>query len=109
MQSSLSQSVIWTTLGLRMTVKLQCNRSVSVLGTALDGSKFANCPLYSLFAHIYFSSLAYVEMRIILARMIFNFDMELDQPGQDWVDQDCFVLWGKPKLMIKLKPRFHSH
>ncbi|KAJ5824290.1 hypothetical protein N7447_006630 [Penicillium robsamsonii] len=53
-------------------------------------------------------NLAYVEMRIILARMIFNFDMELDQPEQNWMDQECFVLWDKPKLMIKLKPRVHS-
>ncbi|KAI3259002.1 hypothetical protein CBS147309_7676 [Penicillium roqueforti] len=53
-------------------------------------------------------NLAYVEMRIILARMVFNFDMELDQPEKDWVDQECYVLWNKPKLMIKLKPRFYS-
>jgi hypothetical protein len=50
-------------------------------------------------------SLAYVEMRIILARMVFNFDMELDQPELDWADQECFVLWDKPKLMVKLHPR----
>ncbi|OQE39112.1 hypothetical protein PENCOP_c007G02347 [Penicillium coprophilum] len=50
-------------------------------------------------------NLAYVEMRLIIARMIFNFDMELDQPEQDWMDQDSFLLWDKPKLMIKLKPR----
>ncbi|KAJ5964510.1 uncharacterized protein N7479_004386 [Penicillium vulpinum] len=53
-------------------------------------------------------NLAYVEMRIILARMVLNFDMELDQPEKDWMDQDCFVLWYKPKLMVQLKPRVHS-
>ncbi|KAJ6180422.1 hypothetical protein N7519_010883 [Penicillium mononematosum] len=53
-------------------------------------------------------NLAYVEMRIILARMVFNFDMELDQPEKDWMDQECFVLWNKPKLMIKLKPIVYS-
>ncbi|KAJ5486234.1 hypothetical protein N7530_000534 [Penicillium desertorum] len=53
-------------------------------------------------------NLAYVEMRIILARMVFNFDMELDQPEKDWMDQECFVLWNRPKLMIKLKPRVNS-
>ncbi|KAL3485486.1 cytochrome P450 [Aspergillus germanicus] len=50
-------------------------------------------------------NLAYVEMRLILARMVFNFDMELAQPEQDWLDQDCFVLWNKPALMVKLSPR----
>ncbi|KAJ0415698.1 cytochrome P450 [Aspergillus carlsbadensis] len=50
-------------------------------------------------------NLAYVEMRLILARMVFNFDMEIDQPGQDWLDQDCFVLWEKPALLVRLSPR----
>jgi cytochrome P450 len=50
-------------------------------------------------------SLAYVEMRIILARMIFNFDMELEQPGHNWLEQDCFLLWDKHPLMVKLSPR----
>jgi hypothetical protein len=47
-------------------------------------------------------------MRMILARMIFNFDMELEQPEQDWLDQVSFVLWEKPKLMVRLKPRSSS-
>ena len=51
------------------------------------------------------NSLAYVEMRLILARMVFNFDMELDQPETDWMDQNCFTLWEKPGLMVKLHPR----
>lgn len=46
-------------------------------------------------------------MRLILARMVFNFDMELDQPEKDWMDQKVFGLWDKPELMIKLKPRAH--
>ncbi|CRL23879.1 Cytochrome P450 [Penicillium camemberti] len=54
-------------------------------------------------------NLAYVEMRIILARIVFNFDMELDQPEKDWMDQRIFFLWDKPELMIKLKPRAHLH
>lgn len=54
-----------------------------------------------------FLSLAYIEMRMILVRMVFNFDMELDQPEKDWMDQQVFFLWDKPELMIKLKPRPH--
>lgn len=49
-------------------------------------------------------SLAYVEMRVILARMIFNFDMELAEPEKDWLDQDAFFLWDKPALNVKLTP-----
>ncbi|CAG8217872.1 unnamed protein product [Penicillium nalgiovense] len=52
--------------------------------------------------------LTYVKMRIILTRMVFNFDRELDQPEKNWMDRECFVLWNKPKLMVKLKPRVHS-
>ncbi|RAH50530.1 cytochrome P450 [Aspergillus brunneoviolaceus CBS 621.78] len=50
-------------------------------------------------------NLAYVEMRLILARMVFNFDMELDQPGSDWLHQECFLLWQKPSLPVKSIPR----
>ncbi|PYI24805.1 cytochrome P450 [Aspergillus violaceofuscus CBS 115571] len=50
-------------------------------------------------------NLAYVEMRIILARMIFNFDMELEDPESDWLDQECHLLWDKSALMVRLKPR----
>lgn len=44
-------------------------------------------------------------MRIILARMVFNFDMELDPVSNDWANQDSFILWDKPDLMVKLTPR----
>ncbi|GAD95590.1 hypothetical protein PVAR5_4236 [Paecilomyces variotii No. 5] len=37
-------------------------------------------------------NLAFVEMRIILARMIFNFDMELDPSTNDWLDQNSYFL-----------------
>ncbi|KAJ5187340.1 hypothetical protein N7449_010334 [Penicillium cf. viridicatum] len=52
-------------------------------------------------------NLAYVEIHMILARVVFNFDMELDQPEKDWLDQKVFTLWEKPELMVKLKPRVH--
>lgn len=61
-----------------------------------------HCLLMSVFL-----SLAYIEMRMILVRMVFNFDMELDQPEKDWMDQQVFFLWDKPELMIKLKSRAH--
>ncbi|KAJ5788416.1 hypothetical protein N7457_003406 [Penicillium paradoxum] len=53
-------------------------------------------------------NLAYVEMRMILTRMIYNFDMELDQPELDWMDHNCYVLWDKPELMVRLELRNHS-
>jgi len=43
-------------------------------------------------------------MRLILARILFNFDMELVDPSQDWIDQKCYIIWSKPSLKVYLKP-----
>lgn len=51
-------------------------------------------------------NLAYAEMRCILARMIYNFDMELDPSIEDWVNkQKTCVLWCKDPLLVKLTKR----
>ena len=50
-------------------------------------------------------SLAYVEMRIILAKLLWQFDVALAGPDQDWIgSQKCFPLWQKIPLMVKLTP-----
>lgn len=51
-----------------------------------------------------FLSLANAEMRTILARLVYNFDMELVDPNEDWLDQDVFFLWKKPPLNVYLTP-----
>jgi len=50
-------------------------------------------------------NLAYMEMRIILARLIWEFDWELLDQELVW-ERDNMVksLWQKPKLMVKFKP-----
>ena len=52
-----------------------------------------------------FFSLAYVEMRLILSRIIFNFELELADPDSDWMAQKVYALWEKSPLMTKLTPR----
>ncbi|KAM0302816.1 hypothetical protein ACHAO8_011552 [Botrytis cinerea] len=52
-------------------------------------------------------NLAYNEMRVILARIIWKFDLELCPESQGWSDQKSYILWEKPKLMCKLTPRAH--
>jgi cytochrome P450 len=47
-------------------------------------------------------SLAYMEMRIILARLLWNFDVELCEESKVWVEQKAFVLYEKPPLMVRL-------
>ncbi|KAF1848218.1 cytochrome P450 monooxygenase-like protein [Cucurbitaria berberidis CBS 394.84] len=49
-------------------------------------------------------SLAYAEMRLILAKVLFNFDLEIVNDSQDWMkEQKTYALWEKPSLMVKLK------
>ncbi|KAF4839749.1 Cytochrome P450 monooxygenase 1 [Colletotrichum siamense] len=50
-------------------------------------------------------NLAYVEMRLILARLIWSFDLELAEESRDWVGQQkVFILWDKGPLKVHLKP-----
>jgi cytochrome P450 len=49
-------------------------------------------------------SLAYAEMRLILAKLLFSFDLELVDKERQWMrDQKVFTLWDKPSLMVRLK------
>lgn len=50
-------------------------------------------------------SLAYAEMKLILARIIYNFDLTLVDQEADWVDQDVYILWRKKPLDVIVKER----
>lgn len=50
-------------------------------------------------------NLAYHEMRLIMARILFNFDLKLDESCSDWANQRIFALWEKPELKVYLQPR----
>jgi hypothetical protein len=51
------------------------------------------------------TSMAYAEMRLILAKVLFNFDLELVDKSQEWMKgQKVLTLWMKPSLMVTLKP-----
>jgi cytochrome P450 len=47
-------------------------------------------------------NLAYLEMRIILARLLWNFDIELCEESKGWVKQKVYILYEKPPLIVKL-------
>jgi len=51
-------------------------------------------------------NLALLEMRVLLSKLLWTFDMELTDEGLDW-DRDnvCISLWAKPKLMVKFNRR----
>ncbi|KAH7073181.1 cytochrome P450 [Paraphoma chrysanthemicola] len=50
-------------------------------------------------------SLAYFEMRLTMARLLWQFDLELDPRSEQWKQQRTFLLWEKPPLLVKLKQR----
>ncbi|UPX09963.1 uncharacterized protein EKO05_0000639 [Ascochyta rabiei] len=48
-------------------------------------------------------NLAYAEMRLILAKLLYTFDLELVQPEREWMEeQRVFALWEKPPLAVRL-------
>lgn len=53
-------------------------------------------------------NLAYAEMRTLLARLVWGFEMELvdggAKDGKEWIDQKVFFLWQKPALNVWLTP-----
>jgi cytochrome P450 len=49
-------------------------------------------------------NLAMHEMRLILARVFFRYDLEICEDSMDWTQQRAFVLWEKKPLMCRLKP-----
>ncbi|CAF9936538.1 MAG: hypothetical protein ALECFALPRED_006883 [Alectoria fallacina] len=54
-------------------------------------------------------SLAYAEIRIILARVLFEFDLELMDSSRSWLENlKVFFLWQKDPLMVRLRPVFRD-
>ena len=43
-------------------------------------------------------------MRLIAARMFWNFDIELCPEAAEWDDQASFIQWDKKPLLVNLVP-----
>jgi hypothetical protein len=54
-----------------------------------------------------FDSLAYHEVRLILAMLLYSFDLSLCGESKNWNVQKVFTLWEKPPLMVTLAPAGH--
>ncbi|KAK0344296.1 hypothetical protein LTR94_014996 [Friedmanniomyces endolithicus] len=76
----------------------------------MDDSKYANDKKHA-FQPFSFGprnclgkNLAYAEMRLIMAKMIWSFDLELDPRSANWMDE-CLVktLWIKPELKVRVR------
>jgi cytochrome P450 len=48
---------------------------------------------------------AYNEMRMILARVLWNFDLRLSPESDGWEKQKVYTLWDKGQLMVRLNAR----
>lgn len=44
-------------------------------------------------------------MRSTLVRVLWNFDMQMDEASQEWMEQKEYALWDKPPLWVMLKHR----
>lgn len=46
-----------------------------------------------------------METRVILAKLIYNFDVELMPESSEWLtNQKNYIAWHKPPLIVKLTP-----
>lgn len=50
-------------------------------------------------------NLAYLEMRLILAHLLWTFDFEAEDKGWRWEDQKTWILWEKRPLNVKISLR----
>lgn len=78
--------------GTEGTIEKPCNHSASVPGTVSERSKtLIISTFYPTFLDTVVDSdarsLAYFEIRLIFARMLWNFDFELMEESRDWTDQ----------------------
>ncbi|EFQ25384.1 cytochrome P450 [Colletotrichum graminicola] len=50
-------------------------------------------------------SLAYFEMRIVMAKLLWNFDLELAEDSEEWMEtQKIYTIWEKGPLNVYLQP-----
>jgi hypothetical protein len=51
-------------------------------------------------------SLAWIEMRTIVAKVIYAHDLEWLNPSMDWHrDSQMHIAWHKPQLIVKVIPQ----
>ncbi|KAF2136205.1 uncharacterized protein K452DRAFT_322568 [Aplosporella prunicola CBS 121167] len=50
-------------------------------------------------------NLAYAEIRLILCKLLWNFNVHMDAESEHWTDQEAHFVWDKPALMVRLEER----
>lgn len=54
------------------------------------------------------NSLAYSEMRLIMSRLLWNFDVKIADDSRSWINQKIFLFWEKGPLNVYLTQRSGS-
>jgi len=49
-------------------------------------------------------NLAYAEMRLVMAKMVWNFDLVLQPESENWFPHEMVIVWNIPPLHVKLIP-----
>jgi hypothetical protein len=102
-----------------MITGMWSSHSLQVHGTALGRSEFRSfrftrwaCAAVSELVPdqwVVFSSLAYAEMRLIMARLLWNFDVAMEPGYENWFDEQYSVLtWIRDKLNVRLTKVVHE-
>lgn len=47
-------------------------------------------------------NLAWHEMRLLLAKLLYSFDIQ-SNAGADWLDQNVYVIWDRKPLICRLE------
>lgn len=50
-------------------------------------------------------NLSYLETRLVIAKLLWHFDPVYVPSRENWLDQKIFMVWQKPPMLAKLKPR----
>lgn len=97
-----------TMVSVAQTSKKPVNPFPWALASVLGGSEFTcsrKTALMSI-ADDFESSFAMMEANMLLCRLLFEFDMELVNPSQEWESQcHMHVNWLKPDLPVRFRAR----
>jgi hypothetical protein len=44
------------------------------------------------------------EIRLVLCKLLWNFNFAIMPESANWIDQKVYILWQRPPLMMKLTP-----
>lgn len=72
-----------------------------VLETVSDNSKYIYTHCIFRESNLY-NSLANAEMRLILTKLLWHFDLELSPEYVGWVNHHSYSLWDRPSMKVKL-------